>query len=57
MAICSWCKKRELLQCRKVENQHRDVAESEEIEDPDVASLPNDVAAFEVGFDLWPGGV
>ena len=42
----------ELQQCRDVENQRHDIAESAEIEHPDVAMLPNDVTMFGVGFGL-----
>ena len=40
----------EFLQRCDVENQRRDVAESAETKHPDVATLPNDVATFKVGF-------
>ena len=39
----------ELLQRRDVENQCHDIAEAANIEHPDVATLPNDVATFGVG--------
>ena len=43
-------KTRDLLQCRDVENQRHDVAESGKIEHPDVTTLPNDVATFGASF-------
>ena len=47
MALRSWSKNRGLQQRRDVENQHRDVAETEP---PDVATLLHDVASFGVSF-------
>ena len=47
MALRSWSKNRGLQQRRDVENQRRDVAETEH---PDVATLLHDVATFGVGF-------
>ena len=47
MALRSWSKNSGLQQRRDVENQRRDVAETEH---PDVATLLHDVATFEVGF-------
>ena len=47
MTLQSWSKNRGLQQRRDVENQRRDVAETEH---PDVATLLHDVATFEVGF-------
>ena len=46
MALQSWSKNRGLQQRRDVENQRRDVAETEH---PDVATLLHDVATFRVG--------
>ena len=40
----------ELQQRRDIDNQRRDVVESAKTEHPDVATLPNDVATFKVGF-------
>ena len=40
----------ELQHRRDVENQRHDVVESEKTEHPDIATLPNDVATFGVGF-------
>ena len=47
MALRSWSKNRGLKQRRDVENQRRDVAETER---PDVPTLLHDVATFRVGF-------
>ena len=47
MVLRSWSKNRRLQQRRDVENQRRDVAETEH---PDVATLLHDVAMFGVGF-------
>ena len=47
MALRNWSKNRGLQQRRNVENQRRDVVETEH---PDVAMLLHDVATFEVGF-------
>ena len=47
MALRSWSKNKRLLQRRDVENQRRDVAETEH---PGVATLLHDVAKFGVGF-------
>ena len=47
MALRSLTKNRGLQQCRDVENQRCDVAETEH---PDVAMLLHDVATFGVGF-------
>ena len=47
MVLRSWSKNRRLQQRRDVENQRRDVAETEH---PDAATLLHDVATFEVGF-------
>ena len=47
MALRSWRKNRGLQQRRDVENQRRDVAETEH---PDVTTLLHDVATFGVGF-------
>ena len=47
MALRSWSKNMGLQKCRDVENQRRDVAETEH---PDVATLLHDVATFGVGF-------
>ena len=47
MALLSWRKNRGLQQRRDVENQRRDVVETEH---PDVATLLHDVATFGVGF-------
>ena len=47
MALRSWSKNRGLQQRRDVENQRRDVAETEH---PDVATLLHDIATFGVGF-------
>ena len=41
----------DLLQRRDVENQRCDVAKSAETKHPDVATLPNEVATFGVGFE------
>ena len=48
MALRSWSKNRGLQQHRDVENQRREVAETEH---PDVATLMHDVAAFGAGFE------
>ena len=47
MTLRSWSKNRGLQQRRDVENQRRDVAETEH---PDVTTLLHDVATFGVGF-------
>ena len=47
MALRSWSKNRGLQQRRDVENQRRDVAETEH---PDVAMLLHDVVTFGVCF-------
>ena len=47
MALRSWSKNKGLLQRRDVENQRRDVAETEH---SDVATLLRDVVMFGVGF-------
>ena len=47
MALRSWSKDRGLQQRRDVENQRRDVAETEH---PDVATLLHDVVTFGVSF-------
>ena len=47
MVLQIWSKNRGLQQRRDVENQRRDVAETEH---PDVATLLHDVATFGVGF-------
>ena len=54
MVLGSWSKNRGLQQCRDVENQRRDVAETEHLNVAtllhDVATLLHDVATFGVGF-------
>ena len=48
MVLRSWSKNRGLQQRRDVENQRRDVAETEH---PDVATFLHEFATFGVGFE------
>ena len=53
MALRGLCKNRGAVATSRrcdVENQHRDIAESAETEHLDIATLPNDVATFGIGF-------